>query len=69
MSKGRESDPELEAVALKAVAYTLNLCHDLGVNPRLKHNTVLTDVGYVLATDDGWVVRTLAYLPLDAGTD
>ncbi len=54
---------------LEAVAAALTACQLAGLHVRLKHNTVFTDVGYVLATDDGWVARTLAYLPLEPGTD
>lgn len=32
---------------------------------RLRHDSVISDYGYVLPTDDGYVARTLSYLPFD----
>ena len=62
------TDPTSEAL-LGTLALALSACDRAGLHVRLKHNTVFTDVGYVLATDDGWVARSLAYLPLEPGTD
>lgn len=62
------TDPTPESL-LGALALILSACDLAGLHVHLKHNTVFTDVGYVLATDDGWVARTLAYLPLEPGTN
>lgn len=54
-------------VLLQDVAVNLTVLAGLGVRVRLRHNAVITDAGYVLwaGDDEGWVARTLAYLPLD----
>lgn len=56
--------PDHEAL-LKQVATALTACHVAGIPLRLKHNTVYAERGYVLPTEDGWVVRTLTFLPFE----
>lgn len=51
------------ASLLDPLASALSACERAGIHPRLRHGVVYTDLGYVLPTNDGWVVRTLAYLP------
>lgn len=63
------SPEEIQGAAvylLDQLATTLTVLESYGVHPRLKHNTVYTDVGYVLpAGNEGYVVRSLTYLPFD----
>lgn len=51
------------AVLLGDVATRLTLLETWGVDVRLKHDSVITSFGYVLRADDGFVSRSLAYLP------
>jgi hypothetical protein len=61
-----EKSAPAAAYLLEQIATALTVLESWDLHPRLKHNTVYTDVGYVLPTDDeGFVVRTLTYLPFD----
>ena len=53
-------------VLLDDIATKLTILAAIGVEVRLKHDSVITDCGYVLRSDDGYVARTLAYLPFPA---
>lgn len=68
MSKSRKGRRHAAAELLDTVAAALNACHAAGVTVHLRHDTVITDVGYVLSTEDGYVPRTLAYLPFTPTT-
>lgn len=52
---------------LQDVATNLTVLAGLGLKVRLRHNAVISDAGYVLwaGDDEGWVARTLTYLPID----
>lgn len=65
MGKGRR---RRVALLLADVASALNACREAGMTVHLKHDTVMTDVGYVLDTGDHWVTRTLTYVPFDSDT-
>lgn len=49
---------------LRVIAGELNGLQQLGYRVKLKHNTVYSDAGYVLPTDEGYVARSLTYLHL-----
>lgn len=68
MSKGRDRRRRA-ATLLQGVADALNACQGAGIAVRLRHGSVFTDVGYVLDGRDGWVARTLAYVPFDDPDD
>lgn len=60
------------AQLLGQLAEALNECQRAGMRVRLKHDTVYTREGYVLAVSDGWVARTLVYTefePVDEDND
>jgi hypothetical protein len=66
MGKGKR---RRAALLLRDVAAALNACRESGITVHLKHDTVFTDVGYVLDTGTEWVPRTLAYVPFDDDRD
>ncbi len=68
MSKHGKGRRHAAAELLDTVATALNACRDAGITVHLRHDTVITDVGYVLPTRDGYTPRTLAYLPFTPGT-
>jgi hypothetical protein len=52
--------PDAEAL-LGAVADALNACQSAGMDVKLKHGAVMTQLGYVLPIGNGWAARTRAY--------
>jgi hypothetical protein len=63
MDKSRNAGvTEVEAAELlRDVAMTLNKLTIKGINVRLKHDTVITECGYVLRVNEGYVARTLTF--------
>lgn len=53
------------AELLRDVAKTLNELTARGINVRLKHDTVITECGYVLRVNGGYVARTLIFTEFD----
>lgn len=47
---------------LRDLAKALDSCEKAGVNVKLRHGIVFTDIGYVLPVKDRWVARTLKQL-------
>lgn len=60
-----ESIPSLDddVLLLHNLAMILNACDDAQMNVKLTKHGVISDIGYVLPIDDGWVVRTRSFTP------
>lgn len=54
---------------LHNLAAILNACDEAQMNIKLTKHGVLSDIGYVLPIEDGWVVRTRAFTPFSATGD
>ena len=54
------AQPDAEGL-LGAVADALNACQAAGIDVKLKHGAVMTQLGYVLPIGNGWAARTRAY--------
>jgi hypothetical protein len=48
-----------QRLLLHDLACALQACEKAGLNPKLKHGIVFTDLGYVLPIKDRWVARSL----------
>ncbi len=67
------TDEHAEIVeALTEIADKLDRLESLGANPQLRYDAVMTEVGYVWRTADGWAPRlktgelpTRALVPVD----
>ena len=47
-------------IFLLAMAHMLTECEKAGINPKLKHGIIYTDLGYVIPIRDGhWAARPL----------
>jgi hypothetical protein len=53
-------------ILLENLAQIFEACDEAGINLRLTKFGVLTDIGYVLPIEDGWVVRTREFTPFSA---